>query len=107
MFATLPAEIDGLGLESLHDFVVGMNRMGRGDGSKGLSSHMHLFRVWATGQRKERNFDMTTFNGNQTLNVPRRPKKVYHFARNAANFLRPYASELPWARAQLALHRLW
>jgi alkylation response protein AidB-like acyl-CoA dehydrogenase len=46
MLATLPTEMGGLGLESLHDFAVGMNRIGRGDGSTGLAVTMHLFRVW-------------------------------------------------------------
>jgi alkylation response protein AidB-like acyl-CoA dehydrogenase len=29
MLATVPAELGGLGLESLHDFAIGMNRIGR------------------------------------------------------------------------------
>jgi alkylation response protein AidB-like acyl-CoA dehydrogenase len=45
--ATLPMEMGGLGLVSLHDFTVGISRIGRGDGSTGLAATMHLFRVWA------------------------------------------------------------
>jgi alkylation response protein AidB-like acyl-CoA dehydrogenase len=46
LLATLPAELGGMGLDSLHDFAVGLNRVGRGDGSTGLAVTMHLFRVW-------------------------------------------------------------
>ena len=46
MLATLPTEMGGLGLDSLHDLVVGINRIGRGDGSTGLAVAMHLVRVW-------------------------------------------------------------
>jgi hypothetical protein len=46
LLATLPTPMGGLGLESLHDFAVGLNRVGRGDGSTGLAVSMHLFRVW-------------------------------------------------------------
>lgn len=44
--ATVPAELGGLGVESIHDYVAGVNRLGRGDGSTALASNMHIFRTW-------------------------------------------------------------
>ena len=44
--ATVPAELGGLGVESIHDYVVGVNRFGRGDGSTALAVNMHIFRTW-------------------------------------------------------------
>lgn len=44
--ATLPEQYGGLGLTSIHDFAVCMSRLGRADGSVGLATTMHLFRVW-------------------------------------------------------------
>lgn len=40
--ALVPAALGGLGVTSVHDWVVGMNRLGRGDGSTGIASNMHL-----------------------------------------------------------------
>jgi alkylation response protein AidB-like acyl-CoA dehydrogenase len=44
--ACVPAELGGLGLESVHDFVAGMTRVGRGDGSTALAVNMHVSQVW-------------------------------------------------------------
>jgi alkylation response protein AidB-like acyl-CoA dehydrogenase len=44
--ATVPAELGGLGVDSIHDYVVGVNRLGRGDGSTALAANMHIFRTW-------------------------------------------------------------
>jgi alkylation response protein AidB-like acyl-CoA dehydrogenase len=43
--ATVPSELGGLGVESVHDYVAGVNRLGRGDGSTGLAANMHIFRT--------------------------------------------------------------
>ena len=39
--ATVPAELGGLGVDSVHDYVAGVNRLGRGDGSTATAAHMH------------------------------------------------------------------
>jgi alkylation response protein AidB-like acyl-CoA dehydrogenase len=44
--ATVPAELGGLGVDSIHDYAVGVNRLGRGDGSTALAANMHIFRTW-------------------------------------------------------------
>jgi L-evernosamine nitrososynthase len=44
--ATVPSEFGGLGVDSVHDYVAGVNRLGRGDGSTALAANMHLFRTW-------------------------------------------------------------
>lgn len=44
--ATVPVELGGLGVDSIHDYVVGVNRLGRGDGSTALAANMHIFRTW-------------------------------------------------------------
>lgn len=44
--ATVPADLGGLGVDSIHDYVVGVNRLGRGDGSTALAANMHIFRTW-------------------------------------------------------------
>jgi len=46
MGATVPRQLGGLGVESVHDYVVGSNRLGRGDGSTALAVNMHMFRTW-------------------------------------------------------------
>lgn len=40
--ACVPSELGGMGLASLHDLAVGVNRLGRGDGSTAISVAMHL-----------------------------------------------------------------
>jgi alkylation response protein AidB-like acyl-CoA dehydrogenase len=40
--ATVPEEFGGLGLNSIHDLGVGLNRLGRGDGSTAIAATMHL-----------------------------------------------------------------
>jgi alkylation response protein AidB-like acyl-CoA dehydrogenase len=44
--ATVPSELGGLGVDSVHDYVAGVNRLGRGDGSTALAANMHIFRTW-------------------------------------------------------------
>jgi len=46
MAACVPEELGGLGVESIHDYVVGINRLGRGDGSTAIAANMHIFRPW-------------------------------------------------------------
>ncbi len=46
MAACVPLELGGLGVESLHDVVVGINRLGRGDGSTAIATTMHLLSSW-------------------------------------------------------------
>jgi len=48
--ATVPVELGGLGVASIHDYVVGVNRLGRGDGSTALAANMHIFRTWFIGR---------------------------------------------------------
>jgi alkylation response protein AidB-like acyl-CoA dehydrogenase len=44
--ACAPTELGGLGVESVQDFVAGINRVGRGDGSTALAVNMHVSQVW-------------------------------------------------------------
>lgn len=46
MAACVPEEFGGLGVTSLHDYVLGINRLGRGDGSTAIAANMHIFRPW-------------------------------------------------------------
>jgi len=46
MRACVPLELAGLGVESLHDAMVGINRLGRGDGSTAIGMAMHLLSSW-------------------------------------------------------------
>src|SRR6185437_11232153 len=46
MRACVPLELAGLGVESLHDAVLGVNRLGRGDGSTAIGMAMHLLSSW-------------------------------------------------------------
>src|SRR5262245_14056265 len=46
MAACVPEELGGLGVESIHDYVLGINRLGRGDGSTAIGANMHIFRAW-------------------------------------------------------------
>jgi alkylation response protein AidB-like acyl-CoA dehydrogenase len=40
--AFVPEDCGGFGLSSIHDWMVGMSRLGRGDGSVALATNMHL-----------------------------------------------------------------
>ena len=40
--AFLPQSCGGFGLVSIHDWMVGMSRLGRGDGSAAIAMNMHL-----------------------------------------------------------------
>jgi len=40
--AFVPEDHDGLGLTSMHDWMAGMTRLGRGDGSAAIAMNMHL-----------------------------------------------------------------
>ncbi|MCH8062977.1 MAG: acyl-CoA dehydrogenase family protein, partial [Chloroflexi bacterium] len=51
MAATVPVEYGGMGVESVHDLAVGINRLGRGDGSTAIGVTMHLFRPWRMTRR--------------------------------------------------------
>ncbi len=44
--ACVPTELGGLGVTSVHDFSVGVNRLGRGDGSTAIAANMHISQVW-------------------------------------------------------------
>jgi alkylation response protein AidB-like acyl-CoA dehydrogenase len=44
--ACVPADLGGLGVESVPDLVAGLNRIGRGDGSTALAVNMHVSQVW-------------------------------------------------------------
>jgi alkylation response protein AidB-like acyl-CoA dehydrogenase len=48
--ATVPLDLGGLGVDSIHDYAVGVNRLGRGDGSTALAANMHIFRTWFIGR---------------------------------------------------------
>ena len=59
MAACVPVEFGGLGVESLHDAVLGINRLGRGDGSTAIAATMHIFLPW----RLTRNWRAATAAG--------------------------------------------
>ena len=40
--AFVPLDCDGLGMNSIHDWMAGMSRLGRGDGSVAIAMNMHL-----------------------------------------------------------------
>ncbi|MGE3538196.1 MAG: acyl-CoA dehydrogenase family protein [Candidatus Tectimicrobiota bacterium] len=46
MAACVPSALGGLGVDSIHDYVLAINRLGRGDGSSALLANMHNFRTW-------------------------------------------------------------
>ncbi|WP_199865467.1 acyl-CoA dehydrogenase family protein [Frankia torreyi] len=45
--APVPVEFGGLGVRSVHDLALGMNRLGRTDPSTAIAINMHLSIVWA------------------------------------------------------------
>lgn len=51
--ALIPEELGGLGLRSLHDLMVGLSRLARGDASTAIAVNMHLAVSW-TGTRRWR-----------------------------------------------------
>jgi alkylation response protein AidB-like acyl-CoA dehydrogenase len=46
MAACVPAELGGMGVDSLHDAILGINRLGRGDGSTAIATAMHVLYTW-------------------------------------------------------------
>jgi len=42
MAAAVPESFGGIGVESLHDLMVGMSRLGRGDASTAIAANMHI-----------------------------------------------------------------
>src|SRR4051794_1168939 len=44
--ACVPEDFGGMGLESLHDLAVGVNRLGRADAATAISCHMHIAAGW-------------------------------------------------------------
>ena len=46
--AAVPEEFGGMGVSSIHDCVVAVSRLGRGDGATSLAFTMHLFRTLLT-----------------------------------------------------------
>ena len=46
--AAVPEEFGGMGVTSIHDFIVAMNRLGRAEGSTPLAFTMHLSRTMST-----------------------------------------------------------
>jgi alkylation response protein AidB-like acyl-CoA dehydrogenase len=44
--ACVPTEFGGLGIESIYDAALGVNRLARGDGSTAIAANMHLFYPW-------------------------------------------------------------
>jgi alkylation response protein AidB-like acyl-CoA dehydrogenase len=46
MAACVPEELGGLGIESLYDAILGISRLGRGDGSSAIGTAMHLLSCW-------------------------------------------------------------
>jgi alkylation response protein AidB-like acyl-CoA dehydrogenase len=46
MAACVPEELGGLGVRSVHDYMLGMSRLGGGDGSTAIAANMHIFRPW-------------------------------------------------------------
>ena len=46
MAACVPVELGGMGVESVHDAVTGISRLGRGDSSTAIAATMHLLSSW-------------------------------------------------------------
>lgn len=44
--AWAPVEFGGLGVESVHDYAAGFNRLGRGDGATAIGLAMHAYQIW-------------------------------------------------------------
>ncbi|MGH9024739.1 MAG: acyl-CoA dehydrogenase family protein [Acidimicrobiia bacterium] len=48
--ATVPEEFGGLGVTSLRDMAIGLNRIGRADGSTAIALNMHLSTCWTAAR---------------------------------------------------------
>ncbi len=53
LMASLPEEYGGMGVDSLHDLGVGIDRLARGDASTAIALNMHLAGVWNTVRTSE------------------------------------------------------
>lgn len=67
MAATAPEWSGGLGLESLHDLMVGMSRLARGDGSTAIAANMHVAGVAVVSRMLRRARTAGDFATVQTL----------------------------------------
>ena len=46
MAACVPEAFGGLGVASVHDYVLGISRLARGDASTAIAANMHMVRPW-------------------------------------------------------------
>lgn len=49
--ACIPVELGGLGVASIHDVIVALNRLGRGDGSTAIATNMHTAYAFLMARR--------------------------------------------------------
>jgi len=66
--AFVPRELGGLGLESMHDWIVAINRLARGDGSTAIALSMHLSATRGMAARW-RTVDQSSAQGRRLTNA--------------------------------------